>query len=842
MIFRIKLICFFIALILTGTLNSAEAQVRVSDGDDLQVAVNAAQPGDVIIVENGTYNDFESTFEVAGSLDNPIHIKAETIGGVILTGESHFVFKKAAHIILEGFVFDATGDDTLIKMEGSNHIRITRNVFELTTTESVKWVYIGGFWNDYNFEFMSHNNRIDHNVIQNKTTPGHYITIDGTNNEDRSEFRQSQYDRIDHNHFKNNSPRAANEQESIRIGWSEMSMSSGFTIVEHNLFEDCDGDPEIISVKSSDNIIRHNTFKRSYGTLSLRHGNRNWVEGNFFFGDGKPTGMYETSEINTGGIRIYGTDHVIINNYMEGLMGTRWDAPIALTQGDAIDGESSSLSKHFRAERVTIANNTLVNNTHGIEIGFDNSGKYGKGLKDITIANNIVTGTENVMITYMDGNDQGEEITWINNVFYPKGDAELVSGGSAFSSDQAVEADPKLVYSDSLWRATSETHAFDNTFSGLSIATDIEGQSRSTLSMVGADHYSTDSVLFRPLKAEDVGPFAESNETNSESLFTSFISDFEAEGGTQTIELSANFEWTITNETEWVSVNNTSGSGNADIEITAMQNPSLQPRSAIITISGETLTRNITINQLGASTIAGTVKVDVVEVTASSEQAPENVKENLIDGDLGTRWSAEGDGEFAILDLGESYDVKLLKIAIHKGDERYVYFDIETSENGTDYTVALKDTSNSKTTEDLENYEIDVTARYVKVIGYGNSGGSKWTSINEVEVYAVDTTATSAEQKNGLPSSYKLLGNYPNPFNPGTNIQFEVPKTTNYTLTVYSIHGQKVFVKQGVVQAGNSNVYVDLSQKPSGMYVYKLTAEVNGTSSLIGTGRMTLIK
>ena len=58
--------------------------------------------------------------------------------------------------------------------------------------------------------------------------------------------------------------------------------------------------------------------------------------------------------------------------------------------GDAIDGESSNLSKHFRAERVTIAYNTLVNNTHGIEIGYDNNDNYGKDLKDIIIANNLV--------------------------------------------------------------------------------------------------------------------------------------------------------------------------------------------------------------------------------------------------------------------------------------------------------------------------------------------------------------------------------------------------------------------------------------------------------------------
>ncbi|MEL6824276.1 MAG: chondroitinase-B domain-containing protein, partial [Calditrichota bacterium] len=42
-----------------------------------------------------------------------------------------------------------------------------------------------------------------------------------------------------------------------------------------------------MSVKTCDNIIRYNTFRRSKGTLSLRHGNRNVVDGNFFLGEGK---------------------------------------------------------------------------------------------------------------------------------------------------------------------------------------------------------------------------------------------------------------------------------------------------------------------------------------------------------------------------------------------------------------------------------------------------------------------------------------------------------------------------------------------------------------------------
>ena len=495
------------------------------DPDDLADAVNASSNGGTFIVKNGNYNDFEVAFQVVATVSNPVIIKAETIGGVVLKGASHFVVKKSAYVTLEGFVFDGQGEDSLVKLEGCNNIRITRNVFELETDESIKWVFVGGVWNDntFPFEFPSHHNRIDHNIFQNKETPGHYITIDGTFDNSGSEelYYQSQYDRIDYNYFLNNGPRAVNEQESIRVGWSEMSMSSGFTIIEHNLFEDCDGDPEIISVKSCDNIVRHNTFKRSYGTLSLRHGNRNRVEGNYFFGDGKPIGASPAgSDLYTGGIRIYGTDHVIINNYMDGLNGTRWDAPITLTLGDAIDGQSSNLSKHFRAERVTIAFNTLINNSHGIEIGFDNNDNYGKDLKDITIANNLITGTENSLVEIVDtDNDQGNNITWMDNMMYPTENAILLSGATStsFDSDEVSIQNPFLDFDSALniFRATTETSVFTNTLNIDPVNQDIDGQGRPSISNPGADHYSQETIRFSPLTPDDVGSNAFEDNTTS---------------------------------------------------------------------------------------------------------------------------------------------------------------------------------------------------------------------------------------------------------------------------------------------------------------------------------------
>ena len=53
----------------------------------------------------------------------------------------------------------------------------------------------------------------------------------------------------------------------------------------------------MISNKSGSNVFRANTFRESAGTITLRHGNDNLVEGNFFLGNNKS---------QTGGIRVIG--------------------------------------------------------------------------------------------------------------------------------------------------------------------------------------------------------------------------------------------------------------------------------------------------------------------------------------------------------------------------------------------------------------------------------------------------------------------------------------------------------------------------------------------------------
>ena len=257
--------------------------------------------GTTLVLADGTYDGDFTVRGVTATPEAPVVVRAANPGKAVIASGSAIVVKNSAHVVVAGLTF-RSGASTLLKLDvveqrarHPQHLRPRRGAGE----ESSKWLYIGGA--------DSHHNRVDHNTFRNKTDPGNYLTLDG------SPTQVSQHDRIDHNRFARIGPRAENEKEAVRLGWSDISLSSGFTVFEWNLLEECDGDPEVVSVKASDMTIRYNTVRRSQGVMSLRHGDRNSLYGNVVLGEGRP---------GTGGIRIYGADNRVFNNYVAGTTGS----------------------------------------------------------------------------------------------------------------------------------------------------------------------------------------------------------------------------------------------------------------------------------------------------------------------------------------------------------------------------------------------------------------------------------------------------------------------------------------------------------------------------------------
>jgi hypothetical protein len=96
----------------------------------------------------------------------------------------------------------------------------------------------------------------------------------------------------------------------------------------------------------------------------------------------------------------------------------------------------------------------------------------------------------------------------------------------------------------------------------------------------------------------------------------------------------------------------------------------------------------------------------------------------------------------------------------------------------------------------------------------------------------------SKAQPSNLPERFVLHANYPNPFNPVTNIRFDLPEPSSVQLVVYNLLGQEVTTLVDEHRdAGSHTVSWDASNQASGVYFYRLTA-----SSFVDSKKMVLLK
>ena len=102
------------------------------------------------------------------------------------------------------------------------------------------------------------------------------------------------------------------------------------------------------------------------------------------------------------------------------------------------------------------------------------------------------------------------------------------------------------------------------------------------------------------------------------------------------------------------------------------------------------------------------------------------------------------------------------------------------------------------------------------------------------------TITSIASNGASTPSTFALLGNYPNPFNPATIIKFQIARSSEVTLDVYDILGRLVSAKTlGVTAPGEHEVNFNAANLASGTYYYRLKMVSTG-STLVG--KMLLLK
>jgi hypothetical protein len=433
-------------------LPACKKTVDVANNAALGGAISAAQPGDCLVLADGSYTF--PAISKKGTADAPIVIRAKNrLMAEVPSGNLNY--QGSSYVVVEGIKFTSSGN---ISFNDSDNCRLTRVRFIPTSQAGNDWV---------NFNGTSHHNRVDRCEFGPKTVLGNTIMFSGPGN------TVSPNNRIDHNFFHDIKGGGGNGWETLRIGLSSKAQSKAHTIVEFNLFKAATGDPETISVKSSENIIRYNTYRATTGEITLRHGNGTLVYGNFMLADGNAEAR---------GMRVLGADHRIFNNYLEGIKASNG---IFLRSGSA-DGTDQNGTEFYRVYRTHIVNNTLVD-SKGIYVG-----STGLAPVDCVIANNIVVNPSGAAYVNVGQNTKVE-----GNIF---------NGGMGGLTEGVKMMDPMLMKVDGVFRLSSGSPAIDASVGNYAyVVDDMDGQMR-TKPDLGADELVMGGVITRrPLTEADVG-------------------------------------------------------------------------------------------------------------------------------------------------------------------------------------------------------------------------------------------------------------------------------------------------------------------------------------------------
>ena len=328
-------------MVFATTLQANARKILVSSTAAIVDAGVQAKPGDTLIIQKGIYNNCNLIISAKGTASQPIVFMAQVPGGVEFTGNS-YLHITGNYITVSGVVFKDG-------FAGKNHVWQFSHGKEVANNSRITGSSIQSFNNPLRLDenhwltMSGKSNRVDHCNFTNKTNLGVLVAV--LLDDDRSRINNHS---IDSNYFGIRKPLGSNAGEMIRVGVSQHCTFYSNTTIKNNFFEHCDGETEIISIKSCGNKVAGNVFKECQGAVVLRHGNENTVEGNLFYGNDKE---------GTGGVRVINEGNWIVNNFISHCKGQGFRSPLAIMAGVF----NSPANRYLPVRDAVIANNTFLN-------------------------------------------------------------------------------------------------------------------------------------------------------------------------------------------------------------------------------------------------------------------------------------------------------------------------------------------------------------------------------------------------------------------------------------------------------------------------------------------------
>jgi hypothetical protein len=347
----------------------------VSSPDDLRAALARAEPGDRIRVASGTHEDW-GRFDIdrGGTAAAPVVIGPARPHAVTFTGDVCFTVR-APHVVLHGFDFvEANGRGSRFKwaivcLEGGPGLGRAR----FGRVSGCRFISCG--WavpgrppgeeagSKYLIQSGAADTRVDHCYVYDRQgTAVNYAATEDIKRQDLAALYLA-----DHNVFRDSSRLYARGRKGEgRINREAISIWGGHPhqavvflrlLADANLFDREVGDDnvrEIMTVKASGTVWRHNVFANGPGGISFRCGRSSTACGNVLAGCDFDH-PYEAHQV-------CGAHHLFVNNY---LIDNR--KGLALAMGDVTGvvphkKTSSTFLVCERVERCVFAHNAFLGN------------------------------------------------------------------------------------------------------------------------------------------------------------------------------------------------------------------------------------------------------------------------------------------------------------------------------------------------------------------------------------------------------------------------------------------------------------------------------------------------
>lgn len=384
---------FIAALLMLGANAGICKTYIIHNEQEFNSISTVIKAGDNITIANGTYSPWSLVVNSVGTAAKPVVIQAETAGKVIFSGDTdHPIFQlTGAYTVLRGITFTACNivkadklAGVLVELFNSKHCRLTDCIFTKNAAKSqfMPLVMVSG---------TGEYNQVDHcSFIANVDNQEVQVRINKEPSPQNTLINNNVFKNKDHVSWKN-----FNGGECVQIGQDPilLGLSISKTTVRENTFIRCNGEPEVISNKSSENVIAKNYFEDCEGELVMRGGHDCLIDSNTIKG-------------GTCGIRVNGTGHTITHNNISNVK-----TGIRLMYGMA--KSKTEIGFYIAASDCIIKNNHIENTPTGILIGdsknadwtgkFDTKRYPSRVMQDVApynnkLADNVFVGVTNKVV------------------------------------------------------------------------------------------------------------------------------------------------------------------------------------------------------------------------------------------------------------------------------------------------------------------------------------------------------------------------------------------------------------------------------------------------------------